>query len=303
MVTANTDRYRAMGSTVDIAIHGDPALLELAHRRIDELERKWSRFLPDSEVSRCNETRGIPVFVSADTRTLVRHGIRAWWRTGGACDPSVLDALVAAGYDRPFDQILTDSTGGETAAPAAAPGCAGIEVDDHQGSVTLPARTGFDPGAIGKGLAADIVATELMDAGAIGAFVSIGGDLRAAGAPASGDGWLVSIEEPSVAAGALGSISLTEGAVATSTDQKRRWTRSDEEQHHIIDPSSGAPSVGDTALVTTIAGAAWWAEALATQLMLTPQPEWPRVVGTDGALIVDTDGEIHVLGRMKEHLR
>jgi len=291
-----------MGSTVAIEIHGDSGLLDLAHDRIDELERKWSRFLPDSEITRCNQTRGLPVFVSADTRRLVRHGVRAWQRTNGACDPSVLDALVAAGYDQSFERLLTGPTG-DIAERTVVPGCAGIDVDDEMGSVTLPPDTGFDPGAIGKGLAADLIVEELIDAGAHGAFVSVGGDLRSAGMPETGDGWAIPIYEPAVHHDPLATISLREGAVATSTDRKRRWHRKGVEYHHVIDPTTGLSSRGDAALVTTLAGAAWWAEALATQLMLTPRTEWERVVADDGALIVDTTGQLHVLGRMKDHLR
>ena len=63
--------------------------------------------------------------------------------------------MIRAGYDRSFDEL----------GPAPAPGnsslvlgCADIEVDGD--TVRLPAGTGFDPGGIGKGLAADLVTAE-----------------------------------------------------------------------------------------------------------------------------------------------
>ena len=37
-------------------------------------------------------------------------------------------------------------------------GADGIEVDDDEGTVRLPFDVAFDPGGIGKGLAADLVA-------------------------------------------------------------------------------------------------------------------------------------------------
>jgi thiamine biosynthesis lipoprotein len=303
--TSSTFRGWAMGSTLDIEVHGDPGLIEVARRRLAQLESDWSRFLPDSEISRCNTTRGVPVFVGRDTRSLVRHGISAWQRTAERCDPTVLDALVAAGYDRSFDALprVTDDALAADTTRVAAPGCERIEIDDELGSVTLPVGTGFDPGAIGKGLAADIVAEELMEAGAAGVFISLGGDLRALGAPVGGDGWVVDILEPSVREASLGTIVLSEGAVATSTDRKRRWTRAGIEHHHVIDPLTGSSASATPALVTTIAGAAWWAEALATQLMLTEPDGWADAVGDDGALIVDAAGHTHVIGRMNAHLR
>ena len=53
--------------------------------------------------------------------------------------------------------------------------------DDGCTPVRLLDGVGFDPGGIGKGLAADLVATAAVDLGADGAMVSLGGDLRVAG--------------------------------------------------------------------------------------------------------------------------
>lgn len=295
--------FRAMGSTVSLQIHGDPELLERAEDRVHELEARWSRFLPDSEISRCNATRGLPVFVSADTRRLVRHGVEAWRLTDGACDPSVLDALIAAGYDRTFTALRTAPSARPSTETPIVPGCEGIEIDDGLGSVTLPVGAGFDPGAIGKGLAADIITEELIDAGANGAFVSVGGDLRAIGVSENGDGWEIPIHEPSIEPHPFGAVAITEGAVATSTDRRRVWRRRGVEFHHVIDPRTGTPSNGDAALVTVLSGAAWWAEALATQLMLAPRDKWSEIVAGDGAFIVDRAGDHIVLGSMVDHYR
>src|SRR6185503_17312209 len=64
------------------------------------------------------------------------------------------------------------------------------------GGVRLPHGCGFDPGGVGKGLAADKVVADLIGAGAAGACVNLGGDLRVAGrAPAGGD-WTIGVEDP-----------------------------------------------------------------------------------------------------------
>ena len=64
----------------------------------------------------------------------------------------------------------------------------------------LPAGSGFDPGGIGKGLAADIVSAELLAAGARGACVNLGGDLRVTGEAPGGGTWTVAVEHPGSAA-------------------------------------------------------------------------------------------------------
>ena len=242
------------------------------------------------------------MFVSSDTRLLVRHGVEAWRRTGGLCDPSVLDAVVAAGYDRTFGEITAGCDDVTPLAGVAVPGCAGIVVDDDLGCVTLPADVGFDPGGIGKGLAADIVADWLLSHGADGAFVSVGGDIRMAGEPATGDGWLIDVRT-SPTDQRMVSVALSGGAIASSTTQRRRWTVGDEIRHHAIDPRTGRPAITDAVTVAVIAGDAWWAEAMATELLLTLRDDRPRLVGSGAAVVLTSDGDIELLGAMQDYVR
>ena len=89
-------RFHAMGSDAHVIVvaDADPAgLLDRAQRRIEQLEQRWSRFLPDSEVSRLSRNAGAPVLVSADTVLLVRRSIEAWHLTGGSFDPTVLGGV------------------------------------------------------------------------------------------------------------------------------------------------------------------------------------------------------------------
>ncbi len=290
-----------MGSQVVIEITGSPEHLEHAQRRLIELEQRWSRFRPSSDITRCNTTRGLPVTVHADTRTLVRHGIQAWKLTGGRCDPSVVDAMIANGYDRSFAEIGT-----ATAPPMhqVARGCGDIVVDDAMESITMPHDVGFDPGAIGKGLAADILVEEVLAAGADGVFVSLGGDIRCGGSSPGGDGWRIPIVEPSLGAGALGTLRVSEGAVTTSTDRRRRWTQDGRTVHHIVDPATGRNAVSAATLVTVIAADGWWAEAVATELYLATPGEWERIVTEHrvAAFIVDHDGRHHLVGPIQDYL-
>src|SRR3954471_18342619 len=90
--------FRAMGCEVEIIVVGPEQLVDDGRRHIERLELLWSRFLADSEVSRLNAHAGVPVEVSPETRLLVRCGVEAWRATGGAFDPTMLDAIVGAGY-------------------------------------------------------------------------------------------------------------------------------------------------------------------------------------------------------------
>ncbi len=307
-VTVHELRDRAMGTELHLLVvaPADRAaeLVRRGRHRVEQLESRWSRFRPTSEVSRLNDTRGLPVSVSADTRRLVRTAVLAWELTAGAYDPTVLDALVAAGYDRPFDELDDGPPDPDPVVPPRpAPGCAGIVVDDDLGTVTLPPDAGFDPGGIGKGLAADIVSAELLAAGADGVLVNLGGDLRVQGRPPTGDVWVVEVDEPALDRAPLARLVLTEGAVATSTTERRTWSRDGERRHHVIDPRLGLPVDTPAVLVTVVAGDAWWAEVAATRLLTAPTTQRSRLVGDGAALVVDRDGTVHHLGALDAHLR
>ena len=88
-----------------IVVGGSQSLLDAARMRIEQLEQRWSRFLPESEISRLNHRAGEPVAVSADSVELVTRALQAWRVTNGRFDPTVLGAVIRAGYDRSFDLI------------------------------------------------------------------------------------------------------------------------------------------------------------------------------------------------------
>ena len=255
-----------MGSDVHAIVVGDAGLLERARMRIEELERRWSRFIPDSEISVLNARRGVPHRVSDDTLALVLRAVQAWRATGGRFDPTVLGDVIRAGYDRPFEGFVIRRDGGVSALRRDA---GGIVIDPVAQTVALPEHAGFDPGGIGKGLAADLVATELVSLGAAGVCVNLGGDLRVAGVSPHGDAaWLVAVrdapdDEP------IAHVAVADGGVATTSRTRRRWTTADGiERHHVIDPGTGRSARTPVLHATAIARDAWRAEVLSTVAFL-----------------------------------
>ena len=252
-------------------------LLVTGWARIDQLEARWSRFRPDSDVSTLNRSAGLRLRVSHDTVVLVQHAVAAWELTEGRFDPTVGAALVAHGYDRDFDELIALS-GAAPGPPrplprAPVPGPAGIEVDTWSDEVTLPHGVTFDPGGIGKGLAADLVACALVEAGAAGALVNLGGDLRAVGTPPTAAGWTIGVPHPVRPQHELARIAVPYGAVATTSRLRRRWSTAHGQVHHLIDPATGGPAETDVVAVTVIADQAWRAEAFAKLLFLAGPAE------------------------------
>ncbi|HEX7521287.1 MAG TPA: FAD:protein FMN transferase [Acidimicrobiia bacterium] len=290
-------RVRAMGTDVYvIAVDGPRDLSAWVAERLERLESRWSRFRPSSELCQLNAAAGHPIVVSRSTYEVVARAVDAWRWTAGRYDPSVLSALVASGYDRDFDDV--DPVGdGPPPKPVPAPGCAGIGLDPMTRSIRLPLGVGLDLGGIGKGYAADLLATETVAAGALGALVNLGGDVRAAGALPS-DGWIVDVEDPLDAG--LGQLAVTEGGIATSTSLRRTWSRGDEQLHHLVDPTTGKPATTGLVSVTVIAGECWRAEVLAKAAFVAGPVAGRKIINEAGAsgLFLHDDGHIDELARL-----
>jgi thiamine biosynthesis lipoprotein len=255
----------------------EPAWLIEAADLLDHLEARWSRFLPDSDVSRLNLAGGQPVTVDPSTITLLATMIDAWRLTDRRFDPTTLPALTAAGYrasiDDPRRVTLLPDGGfnidglGRNDARLDPPTLDDVAMDRATGTIRLPIGLTVDAGGIGKGLAADLAVAGVIRAGADGAMASIGGDIAMSGRPPDG-GWSIHLEHPLRGPELVGTIAVDGGGVATSSTTSRRWQLDGGEYHHVIDPWTGAPSTTDLASVTVVARSGWLAEAHATAAIL-----------------------------------
>jgi thiamine biosynthesis lipoprotein len=298
-------RWRAMGAAAHaVVVAASPSHAEAlagdAISAVEELEARWSRFRPGSELCRLNALAGSAVLVSRETFDVVDRAIDAWRATGGVYDPTVIDALVAAGYDRDYatlaDPVVDRRRPHATGAAPVVPGCAGILLDPIVTAVTLPAGVALDLGGIGKGRAADLVAEDLVARGALGALVNLGGDLRCIGRAPSDAGWVVAIDP--VFGADLGAIALQRGAVATSSQLTRTWDAGGTRRHHLIDPRTAMPAGSDLAAVTVIGAEASSAEVLAKVALIHGRECGRRLLADSGesALLVGLDGACSAVG-------
>jgi len=292
--------FDAMGTNAHVIYGGDdPQHAALAMARVQQLEQLWSRFIASSEISKINAAAGDPVAASAETLVLVERAVEAWELTGGLFDPMVLEQIRALGYDKTFKELATLpplAPSAEAIAVVANGGRAslGISVDREAGTVTAADGRGIDSGGIGKGLAADMVVDSLLEAGAAGALVNLGGDLRSGGAAPEG-GWRVEVDNPFDPSGPPAARFLLDGqALVTSSSQGRRWRDGDEENHHLLNPATGQPAVSDIASVTVIADQGWRAEALAKAAFLSGREDALEMLPRQGAtgVIVGRDGRL-----------
>jgi thiamine biosynthesis lipoprotein len=273
--------FRAMGTDIELLVDANGAgeALAAAEDEFHRLEAILSRFRPESELSRLNEAGELET--GPELREVVALALQARESTGGRFDPTVHDAVVAAGYDRTFDDVAADGTATITGAR-----CGG-SVRIVGSRIELDANVRLDLGGIGKGYAAALATGLLSAAGP--ALVNAGGDVAV-----SGGVWPVGVQT------AVGDITLelSGGALATSGRDRRRWRRNGRELHHLIDPETGTSSTSDLVRLTVVAHDAVEAEIWAKALFLAGEEQAVLEADERGlpCLLVTADGRTRLAG-------
>jgi thiamine biosynthesis lipoprotein len=272
---------------------GQAALIR-AGARVEEYERTFSRFLPDSELSRLNEGPSTQVQVSAESAALLARAVGYARLTGGVFDPLVLQELETLGYDRSFEDVPSRVHTGLAVASRPVHWTL-VQVDPALGTVTRPVGARIDLGGVAKGAAADAAMAEL--ASFPGALVDLGGDIRVHGEPDDADAWVVAVDDPgNPLLFSLDYVELRDGAVATSSVSKRQWTRNGGTMHHIIDPRTGQPAFSGVVQCTAIADIGEHADVAAKvglilgAGLLSEDDEIGRALGLRGMAWVTADG-------------
>ena len=260
LVTQRWERtFPAMGTECHVIVEGPRHLVSQAQDRVLALQAKWTRFESDSAVMRVNRAGGGRL--DPDTWQLLVHGLVARRFTRGRFDPFMVEQVCAAGYDRDFAD-LEPTQHRRASRPAVRRPV--VALDRRQRRVRFALGAQLDSGGLGKGLAADIVADEILQGGAAACLVNLGGDLRVGGR--RNEPWEIGVDSESVDGPPI-TVRLTAGALATSSRHRRVWDTDQGLAHHLIDPRTGAPLRTGPAGATAIAPQGWIAEALAKVLM------------------------------------
>lgn len=278
-----------MGSTISLA---GPRLsdTQIARVRRDfrRWERAWSRFRPGSALCRLNRRAGHPTRLDRPTFRLVETALAAAHWTDGLVTPTILPALLAAGYDRTFADLPADSP----ARPAPPLGeWSAIRLDPSNATITLPVGSPIDLGGVAKGYLADRIVRRHH--GPI--LIDAGGDIALSGPLPGGAPWPIGIDDPLEPDRLLALVAVAKGGVATSGRDFRRWRQGGQERHHLIDPRTGEPARTDVLTATVVASSAVVAEAAAKVVLLRGAEAGLRWIAEHpslAALVVREDGSL-----------
>ncbi|GAB4401434.1 MAG: FAD:protein FMN transferase [Rhodoferax sp.] len=231
---------------------------------VRRIEAKFSRYRPDSIISRINAAAGqAPVPIDEETALLLDFADAMYVQSDGLFD--VTSGVLRHVWDFKRGVLPSPQALEQVLSRVGWP-----RVQRSAGQVFLP-QPGMelDFGGFGKEYAADRAAAVLLQHGMTHALVNLGGDLHALGPrglpECAGQPWRINIAHPrpdaQTSAKPLAVLELSRGGLATSGDYERFFERDGQRYCHVLDPRSGWPvsywqSVSVLAANATSAGAA-----------------------------------------------
>jgi thiamine biosynthesis lipoprotein len=259
--------FDSMGSPCEVLCETDDSgfarrLAEFARSEAARIDRKFSRYRPDSFVHALHASRGKRVEVDEETARLLDYGASLWALSEGRFDLT----SGALRHAWRFEEGICE------ADPALIPALLGRigwqRVKWENPFITLPEGMEIDFGGIGKEYAVDRVADWAASRSDCPVLVNFGGDLRCSGAAPQSGAWTVGIESIEHAGQAVKRIELQSGALATSGDARRSIVIDGVRYGHIFDARTGWPTPETPRSITVAAATCSQAGSYSTLAML-----------------------------------
>lgn len=219
------------------------AVTDAVAAEVQRIEQRYSRYREDSVVHAIHSAQGQPLEVDEETARLLDFAAALWSDSEGLFDITTGVLREVWTFDG-SDRVPTEQ---QVAAVMPRVGWSRVQWDGRH--LRLPTGMQIDFGGIGKEYAVD---RALAVAGTLSTrplLINGGGDLVASAPPAPGCAWQVGVDTGT--RGAVPTLELFRGAVATSGDSHRYLLRDGQRYSHLLDPRNGWP-VRDAARSVTV---------------------------------------------------
>jgi thiamine biosynthesis lipoprotein len=260
--TAHELEFQAMATRCRVSFTTSPAAAKVFAAAVlhwvGDFEARYSRFLPDSLISRINQSAGLNwVEIDPETQSLFALCDEAHFLTRRVFDPTALPLIQLWNWKAMPPTIPDDAQ-----ISAAMQLVGWRKVQRAPGRIFLPSTgMSIDLGGIGKEYAVDRVAHLAIQHGITSALVDFGQDVFALGTPGDGrPAWHIGLEDPTQPGKCWAGLAVKNQAVASSGDYVRRFELEGKRYGHILDVRSGRPvsngcrAVSVTAPTCTLAG-------------------------------------------------
>ena len=263
-------------------------IAQLCVDEVKRIEKKYSRYDPQSVVSSINAASGQePVTLDAETQTLLDYAQTLYDNSSGLFD--ITSGVLRRAWR--FDQKIPPHP---VDLQALLPLVSWGKVQRQGGSVFLPFKgMEIDFGGFGKEYAADRASLTLQREGISNGFVNLSGDIRVVGPKFNGEPYRMGIQHPRQPNKLLASIPIHQGALATSGDYERFFEFDGRRYCHIINPQTRQPVQGWQS-VSVLAPLAIVAGSCSTCTMLLEDRGLDYLSASGFSFLgVDAQGRVH----------
>ncbi|MDM8519225.1 FAD:protein FMN transferase [Anaerolineales bacterium HSG6] len=307
----NNHSFKSMNTQVQIRLFSQSDMADEILLDVQELfgsfEKRLSRFDTKSELSQLNISTQRASLVSPTLLNAIEIALWAAEATNGLYDPTILNNLEQAGYDRTFEQVATIYAQSTRDYEPISPikniqrqsfSFREVSFNRTNRKIHKPVGLRFDLGGMGKGWTVDRAADQLQGVGPF--MVNAGGDIFAYHSPPGEKGWQVNLIHPFKPEKFYARLHLHHQALATSTIAKRRWQKNGQVMHHLIDPRTKKPAKTDAISVSVVAERTVLAEIYAKVALILGAKRGlaylERLPGVDGMIFTDDSQLLYTAG-------
>jgi thiamine biosynthesis lipoprotein len=283
---------KMMGSELTVAVIADTH--ENAWQAFDRMcaigdafETRFSRFLPESELSRLNTQKDADV--SPEFLEITQRAAELFAETNGIFNS--LAQIQALGYTKDFARLADEEI--TTSSEAYDSDFSKVRIDPRASHITLQPTHQLDFGGFLKGHVAELMARSCEKCA--GCIVNLGGDIATRGHDEHGDPFVFAIYNPVTDTHVLPRV-VEDGCIATSGTYKRTWVQNGTQTHHILNPATRQNPDSDVISATTVHHDGYRADAYATVALILGSQKAPEFLESRGipfALITTSGNVVH----------
>ena len=289
----------AMDTQMDLRLYGDTdgAVMAELTTLLNRLDQSLSATSADSALSALNESGRTDdadiVYLAAAAQTISAQ-------SGGALDITLLPASRLWGFGTGSYAVP------EPAALEALRDRVGMDrLTVSDGTVSVPAGTMLDFGALAKGYAAELCRAEMEKAGVSG-ILALGGNIQTVGTKPDGSDWVIGVQDPNDTGRYVLTLRLSGSVAAVASGDYQRYFMQDDVRYcHILDPETLSPVQGSLRSVTVVTEQGLRADGLSTALFVLGREagiELWRSLGDFEAVWIEADGTVWITPGLKDRV-
>ncbi|WP_129596873.1 FAD:protein FMN transferase [Anaerophilus nitritogenes] len=277
-------------------------IIKKSFDRIQEIEKKMSVNLEDSEINKINHASGEDfIKVSKDTSEVLKKSLSYAKISRGAFDPTIGKLVQLWGIGTDSERVPSRE---EIENALKYVNFHRIKEKNDDSFQLQNKGMRLDLGGIAKGYAADEVYKILKEKKIEHAMINLGGNIYAVGNKLDGSSWKIGIQDPLQKTGThMGYLEVSNQSVVTSGNYERFFVQNNERYHHIIDPHKGYPAKNGVISATIVTDKSMDADALSTATYILGVDEGMKLIESlenVECILVTQSQEVYVSSGLKK---